>query len=364
MREEYADVIRAHNHRVGDIYARIVRAIEAKAEALCPDSLALIGVYGSCATGDVHPCSDLDLLILIRDERGRCLTDTFILEDVDGETIGFDLYATTWESLESDAACPHANLAKLMDAEILCVKEEGAARRLEDLRSRAAAALRSEERFSKAAGLLAQAKEALAEVFLSDDLCEARVHAADVFYYGLNGLMLFHGRYYRRGVKRTFEEMADLPLGFDIRALTLEAVRAETSADLRARLTEWVRAVGASMTLPTEKAKPDKGNLAGTYEEMFSNWRNKMAEAEERDDLFASFINLASLEMMLREIAAFTDIPRPSAMADFTPRDLCGNTQAFDRALEAYGQEYARVGLEPRRFADAEAFLEAYLKEV
>jgi predicted nucleotidyltransferase len=111
-------------------YQRIIRAVEEKAEALCPDSLALIGVYGSCATGDVHPRSDLDLLILIRDEKGRALADAFILEDLQGETIGFDLYcrllkkeiarmqglAVPQEEIENSAAEVDVNIEFLQTA--------------------------------------------------------------------------------------------------------------------------------------------------------------------------------------------------------------------------------------------------------
>lgn len=57
-----------------------------KAEALCPDSLALIGVYGSVITGDEYEKSDLDLMILINDENGQVLaygfmTEIFVLTD-------------------------------------------------------------------------------------------------------------------------------------------------------------------------------------------------------------------------------------------------------------------------------------------
>ena len=34
---------------------------------VCPGALAMIGVYGSMLTGDVHEKSDLDLLIVIND---------------------------------------------------------------------------------------------------------------------------------------------------------------------------------------------------------------------------------------------------------------------------------------------------------
>ena len=348
-------------------YEEIVRAFQRKAEAVCPDSFELIGVYGSCRTGDVHPRSDLDLLILIRDEGGRALADSFILEDLGGVSVGFDLYCTTWEALESDAACPHAHLGKLMDAEIRFSGNPGAMERLTALRQQATSILQSEERFERARALWEQAKGAYAEAMLAESLVEARMHAAAALDFGVNGLMLGHGRYFKRGVKRCFEELAELNLSHDFRALALAVVSSDTTDGLCGALTAWMRAVGAEVTamaVPAEKEAPCKENIAGTYEEMFSNWRNKMVEACRMEDVFASFMNLASLEFMLRDVAAAVDVRRPDALASFDPKDLRGNAEAFDRALEAYEAEYARAGLVPRRFARTEDFLKVYLKEV
>ena len=41
----------------------IINSIVKKADKVCPDSLALIGIYGSVATGDDYHKSDLDLMI-------------------------------------------------------------------------------------------------------------------------------------------------------------------------------------------------------------------------------------------------------------------------------------------------------------
>ena len=49
---------------------KIIDAVIEKAHKVCPQSLALIGVYGSAATGDVYEKSDLDLLILSKNDEG------------------------------------------------------------------------------------------------------------------------------------------------------------------------------------------------------------------------------------------------------------------------------------------------------
>ena len=97
---------------MNDINKTIINAVIKKAEALCPDSLALIGIYGSVAAGDEHKKSDLDLMILINDKNGWILADGFILDDID---VGYDIYCTDWDMLEEDAQCNHAHLSKLFD---------------------------------------------------------------------------------------------------------------------------------------------------------------------------------------------------------------------------------------------------------
>ena len=341
-------------------HRRIVEAVFRKAETFCPLSLDMIGVYGSCATGDTYEKSDLDLLILIRDEAGRCLAEGFILEDCG---IGYDLYCTTWVMLEADAECGHPHLGKLMDAKILWVRDAEVMARLEDLRTRAASVLASEARFSKAEEALGRAKYAFAECCLAESLSCARYHAAGVIYEGLSALMLSHGRYYRRGVKRTYEEVASAAPAWDVRGATDAVVLAETPETLREALAAWLRDVRAHMAEPAQfvRSAPCRDNLAGAYEEMVSNWRSKMAEAAGRGDVFSSFMNLASLQGMLDGIASEVDVPAVDAMAGYDPYDLRGNAKVFDNALEEFLGAYRRAGISPRRYADAEAFAEAYL---
>ena len=99
------------------------------------DSLALIGVYGSVATGDEYGKSDLDLMILINDENGQVLADGFIIDDVD---IGYDLYCTSWDMLENDAQCGHAHLPRLFDSMVVYCKDKSALKRLDQIRRKAA----------------------------------------------------------------------------------------------------------------------------------------------------------------------------------------------------------------------------------
>ena len=110
---------------------KIIDAVIRKEQAVCPGAIALIGIYGSFQTGDIHPLSDLDLLLLINDDRGWQLGKAFIQEDLG---VGHDIYCTSWESLRQDAEYEHPHISKLMDSQIVYCADEKYREELETLR--------------------------------------------------------------------------------------------------------------------------------------------------------------------------------------------------------------------------------------
>ena len=337
---------------------KLIDAVVQKAEAACPGSLALIGLYGSAATGDTHEKSDLDLLILVNDEHGRQLAEAFILDDTG---IGYDLYCIGWETLEGEADCPHAHLSRLLDAQLVYVQDQAAVRRFEGLKKKAADLLASDERYQRARTALESAKKWYAECCLTDSLSRVRTCAGAAAHFLMDAIMLYHGRYFKKGVKRTFEELEQLPIPFDLKEYVLDVIRAETAAEIRNRLTELMRTAQDRLPFPQrEKAVPSQESLSGTYEEMVSNWRSKMTEAAEREDLFSSFMNMVSFQFMLHEIAEDTAVDDIEVMDGFDPRRLEENSAAFDRALDRYLEAYRKAGIQPKRFAYADDFLAYY----
>ena len=336
---------------------KIIDAIKKKAEINCPGSLALIGIYGSVATGDVHAKSDLDLMILINNESGRCLSDTFILDDAD---IGYDIYCTSWEMLEADAKCDHAHLSKLLDSKLVYVSDASALERLETLQRSAFAILSSEERYGKAQNAFRRATEKYGESFLMHSLSEVRFVVGNVIYELLNSLMLYHGRYFQKGVKRTFDEINALNLPFDMQAMVLAVIRGETVQQVQNMLTPLMLAVKAYLVLPNNREKPCVENLAGTYEEIYSNWRNKLPEAAENRDLYSSFMNMANCHNMMNEIVQSVMIQNPELLGQFDPHNLHKNAEAFDEFLHLYLKVYEAAGIQLKRYGNIDEFLAAY----
>ena len=326
-------------------YQKVIDAIAEKARRDCPGSLALIGVYGSCCTGDTHEKSDLDLLILINDENGYCLSKTFIA----GE-IGHDLYCTTWQALESDAQFRHPHISKLMDSKILYCASDEYLSRLEALRKQAAEA----DTQDAAVATLDNARKAYAKVVTAADLGKARYFCGEMLHHLFDAIALLNGRYFRRGVRRVFEELEAMPRHPEnLKEAVDEILCARDLSQLHARLAQLLRSV--ENLFVSEAAAPQP--FPGTYEEMFSNWRNKMYLAAETGDRFLSFDSLCALNGMLMELDYHWNIPNK-----FDPNDLEANAKVFDEALDRFRKEYEKFGIAPAVYPSLEDFIRDYLK--
>jgi len=335
----------------------IIDAIIAKAEEVCPDSLALIGVYGSVATGDEYAKSDLDLLILIEDDAGWKLGAGFILSDIG---VGYDIYCTNWEQLRYDAECHHAQLSKLLDSKIVYVKKQEAYEELCRLRERAKTFLQSEERFERVQEVLEKAKICYANSHLHETLGQVRLDAFGVMYYLLDAVMLYHGAYFKRGVKRTFEELAKLPIGEEFPDMLKKICAGKEIVEIRDLLKHLLWYVERHVQREKTKENPSEG-LVGTYEEMYSNWRNKVEEAAGNSDVFAAFMNLSNLHIMFSEIASNINIGSYDIMEEFNPDCLEDNVRMYDKYLDKYEKVYKDAGIRVERFADVDAFAVRYL---
>jgi hypothetical protein len=339
------------------VHQRILDAILEKERRECPGTLDLLGIYGSVMTGDLHDHSDLDLLILINDPRGYALSKTFILDD---EEIGYDIYCTTWEMLEDDAKCGHAHLSKLMDSEAVYVRDESVTGRLEGLKKQARDILASEKRFEAVANIREELCRIYGHAFVAETIGQRRSWAAYMISLSLDAVMIWNGEYFKRGVKRTFEELNGLDVPHDFETRILKIVQARDYTELGNAIGTLFQSVMQFTERKPEKKDPSGESLAGSYEEMFSNWKNKMPEAAKRGDLFSSFMNLASLQFMIEEIGSENNISSFNVMEEFDTVNLEKNAEIFDGALEKYLQEYRKIGMEPVHFTNVEDFVKAY----
>lgn len=339
---------------------KIIDAIIAKANMVCPNSLALIGVYGSVATGDVYNKSDLDLMILINDDAGWKLGTGFILND---SNIGYDIYCTNWEGLEYEAECNNAHLSKLLNSKIVYVNDEDALAKLESLQKKALAILSSDERFTKANNLLNNAKNSYAEVCLTDDLGSVRLYASYVILDVLDALMIYNGSYFKRGIKRTFEELDRINVDDEFKKYILNIALSNNIDSIRNNLKNILKCTANIISIKPTKEEPTCDSLGGTYEEMYSNWRNKVEEAKNNNDAYASFMNMCSLQSMLCDIEEELNIGIGNFLNDYDTTNLSKNVLLYDAILAKYELIYNKANKSVRRYNNVNEFVDDYLNK-
>ncbi len=341
-----------------DINKKIINAVIEKAKQKCPESLALVGIYGSVCTKDEYEKSDLDLLILINDDNGWQLSDCFILDD---EQIGYDIYCTSWQMLAEDAECHHAHISKLMDSEIVYTANTAVTERLNQLKEKVNDILKTEKRFQQVNEIQNHIYKVYADAMTADTIGKQREYSAYMISLCLDIVMLWNGKYFKKGIKRTFEELDGILLPYDFKENIEKIVRAQEMSEISRLLTDFLRSVIYFTKQTENKIQPSKEALGGTYEEMFSNWKNKMSDAAGRGDVFSSFMNMASLQVMFTEISDKTEFPEFNIMDKFDPDKLANNAKVFDDALEKYRYEYEKIGIKPRCFKNIDEFIKVYL---
>ncbi len=344
-----------------EINQKIIDAVIAKAKQVCPDSLALIGVYGSVATGDEYEKSDLDLLILIKDDEGWQLGTGFILED---NQVGYDIYCTNWDGLKYDSECHHAQLSKLMDSKIVYVNDQKAYDELLKLREKTKSFLDSDERFDRVGDLIKNAKEYFADLYLSDDPGTVRKNAFGVIYYTLDAIMLFHGDYYKRGSKRIFDELKEKNIDEKYMEDIKRISKSSDITEIR-NCAKNILKYTQNHTCIEKKLREVSGEIAdeikGSYEEMFSNWRNKVEEAAENKDTVSSFMNMNNFNFMFSGILSELATDDIDIMGEYDPECLENNTRLYDKCLEKYQEIYQKAGVNVVRYKNVDEFVNSYL---
>ena len=216
--------------------------------------MALIGIYGSVATGEEYEKSDLDLLILIQNGEGWQLGTGFILDD---SKVGYDIYCTNWDGIKYDAECHHAQLAKLMDSKIVYIKNQEAYEELCKLREQAEKFMESGERFQRVSELLDKAKLSYANAYLHETLGQVRLDIFAVMYYLMDAVFID----------------------------SIKSVVSSTDVSELRALAKSLMLYAEGYTRQVKEKKEPSKDLCGTYEEMYSNWRNKVEEAAEKNNV-------------------------------------------------------------------------------
>lgn len=344
---------------------RIIKAVIEKSGRVCPGSVALIGIYGSFVSDDIHEKSDLDLFILINDPDGYKISSCFILGDV-----AHDVYCTTWKQLGEMALYSNPYISRLVDLKIIYCPDYRYLQRFMELHDAACKRLSSSLNESDLQNIkihFEEAKKSYADVMMSEKPERAKYASARLIYYCEMIVYLMNKSYVRLGVKRRPEEiekMQRLPSGFLIYYHLL--VEADSLRSIKKQATSLIQCIKDEIesikNKVQSKKKLDRQALEGSYEEIYSNWKNKMGLAEKIGSKYLSLMTAASCQFFYDQMGEEYEGVSVDLMKHFDIDDLSASAKAFDEAMEKYKLLYDKNGIDVKRYATIEEFEDDYRK--
>ncbi len=357
----------ATKKRLQERNQRIIDMVIERAKRDFPEDIAIIGVTGSFAREDYHEKSDLDLIIINNTPRAWEIGHCFILDDV-----GFDIYCTPWETRIEDAAnvsSPH--VSNLTELKILyCAKPEYL-ERLEALRQRALDTLAKPigaDCLDRATKYINEAKQCYADTLLKEDIGAVRYAAGCVAYNLINAIFSMNNTCIKRGIKHYPEELTRCehkPEGFMdkymaiINAKTLDELRVTAKCILGATIDLH----GKMKDQFVQKPEPTYDNLTGTYEELWSNCRNKVLASTSLDDKQYAFQAALGAQNYLDEMRAMFGTKAFDLLKDFDADDLGKFKAAFLDAMDEYLQEYKRFDKPVTIYNNVDELYAYFMKE-
>jgi len=342
----------------------IIDAVLAKIEKTCPGCVDLIGIGGSFFSGDIHEHSDLDLLIIINDERAYEISSCFILDGV-----GFDIYCSTWDRLEDMASFKDPYSGKLIDLEIVFTLNKEAEERYYRLQSTLLETLNSplsDIDIEKAKEYLGKAESEYIELMIHEDMAPCR-YASALFLHNIEfSIYMLNKRIVKYGIKRIPQEIKTMPiLPENFLPLHKAIVCAESLSELKTACTSLVKSMRQCFenidSKPKERKEISPMDLTGTYEEIYSNWKSKMHNSIAIKNPYLSFQTMASCQHFYNMMSGTYKINPIDIMKGYIPSDLAATAKHFDEGMEEYLKLYTSLNVPVKNYQTIEEFKKAYL---
>ena len=173
--------------------------------------------------------------------------------------------------------------------------------------------------------------------------------------------------YFKRGVKRHLDEVAaypQLPPGFVADYLAL--VNSRNVGQLQQAATQLLKGVlELARTMAeqiTEQPQPSRDNLVGSYEEFYCDFYNKIVDAVEQRNPIYAFVAAVGAQDYLNEMTVAFGTPRFDLLQHFSADDLGTFKEKFLEVMGQYREEYTKVGLPVKEYANVEALAQDFLR--
>lgn len=362
MEQRQIEKLKLRNKKIIDI---ILQQIKIK----CPASIELIGIGGSFCNGDIYENSDLDLVLICKDDKAKCLDKCFILEN-----IGFDIYTHDWSSFDSLALYPNPYVTKLIDLDIIYTSED-ALKHYKSLQEQVKISMQNEELITKNISCyFSNALVSLNELDNISDISIAYRLLAKIMKNVEFIIYMLNRSYIKRGTKRVPEEITNMKiLPNDFIEVYSDIVNCSNIKDIKQKTRLLVNSIkilldnrdirySTSIKNEIKSIKRDitSNDLKGTYEEIYSNWKNKMIHAVKINSKYLSFVTMASCQEFYDEMYEQFNIPQINLIGKYNPDNLFDNVDSFNFAMSKWKKLYDQFGIDINYYNNLEELENLY----
>jgi hypothetical protein len=286
--------------------------------------------------------------------------------------MGYDIYCTSWENLQKKSELDCVGVSSLTDLQILYYSKSEYLDKFNELRMKALCALAEAPGISsvkRAKKHLDNAKQEYADLMLADGLGGVRYSSCGVVYHLVNCLVSLNNTCIKRGIKRYFEELLTydyLPENFE--HLYMSVIESKTIDEIKVSSLSLLKAVARLYEKMnrdfSRPLSPTFDNLKGTYEELWSNCRNKVINSTAENDKSYAYFAAMGAQNYLDEMAeVHCGTKKFDLMQHFIADDLDLFKSAFLEAMDEYLQEYVKVGRKVEHFNSFDELYETYMSK-
>ena len=329
---------------------KIIEEVIKKIERTCPNAVDMVAIDGSFASGDYHEKSDLDFLIIKNSDEADKISTSFILDD-----IGYDIYTHSWDDLKKISRYENPYVAKLKQLDIIYTRNNGVNEKYKELQADLNDNMNNEELIKKNISKnFSKILDNYNDILNCENISNAYKILGSFMYNLENVLYLLNGKYVEHGTKNIPVEIAKMNnVPRDVVNIYLKLPECSSINEIIDKMFEieksletFLKDKGIKVDFnEEEKEKKEKKelkseDLTGSFEELYSNYYNKLKKASDDNNRYLSFRTMIDAQGFYDEYSDNFDIEPIDLIGKYNPNNLEENHKSFVSSLQIWKNLY------------------------
>jgi hypothetical protein len=269
------------------------------------------------------------------------------------------------------ASFDHTFVSHVIDVDIVYCRNAQCKERFMKLREKALNTINNPitpEILEKTKKHLDAAFLAYGKMMLEEEIGAVRQLSGEVLSCITNTVCFLNHNYFKLGTKHQLEEMLAMervPKHFEEYFNdALNAVLVHDIKEASAYLIKTVKELYEEIENETLPKKVPTQDIRGTYEEIWSNWKNKILYAAEHKDILLAFSSGVACQEFYNEMHKERGTVSINLMQHFQSDNILGFAKEFEKAMQLYKEEYDKLEMKVRAYDSIEEFRNDYLKKI